>query len=138
MTDPDAIIRTFRSRYGTYSWQGQALQYDQFGPPNEIVYRRFMADEPVDTLLYYDEQGILAGVLNTYPEGHFDGQWIEQPGNVNTFVRPVLAEGVHKLLLTEAKRRWKVAGETIAFWERSYHGIPDTHHRMIHPSALNR
>jgi hypothetical protein len=119
MTNPDYVIARLRQRHGTYSWQGQALQYDQFGPPGEIVYRRFFGDQglPVDTLLAYDDEGDLAGVFNFYPQGgpmDIDGTVLEQPGNANSFIRPDLEERepgkLYEQLRAEAHRRgWPVA-----------------------------
>jgi hypothetical protein len=121
-TDPDIIIQSNRDRFGTFSWQGQALQYDQLGEPDSIVYRRYMEAKAfaekgggpatIDTLLYYDEFGVLAGILNTYPYGAVGSRWIEEPGNVNTFTRPGANRGigvpgaVHDRLMADARRRW--------------------------------
>ena len=74
---PEVTIERNRARFGTFSWQGQAPQYDQLGPPGEIVYRRYFDGRPligegkatIDTLLHYDERGHLDGILNTYPYG---------------------------------------------------------------------
>lgn len=126
MSDPDYLIQSLRGRFGTFSWQGQALQYDQLGAPDEIVYRRFTddfvnstvgRDTVTDTLLYYDEQGHLAGILNHYPYGavEHDGTVLEKPHNVNLFIRPdVDGSGnmVAKRLFDESQRRWNVNAET--------------------------
>jgi len=107
-----------REQHGTYSWEGQRWQYDQLGPPGEIVYHRFSIEStPIDTLLHYDERGTLDGILNTYPQGHFDGIWTEQSGNVNTFERPGLGGKVADQLMAEAARRWPGTRENIAEWK---------------------
>lgn len=121
--DPEAIIRHNRMKFGTFSWQGQAPQYDQLGSPGEIVYRRFTDDwvgstvgpgTVIDTLLHYDEQGYLEGILNYYPHGAVerDGRVLDAPGGVNITLRPDAGPSVSRTLLAEARRRWNVVGET--------------------------
>lgn len=126
MSEPEYTITRNRWRFGTFSWQGQAPQYDQLGEPGEIVYRRYSAGGSVtstlgsltwiDTLLYYDEQGYLAGILNYYPFGavEHDGVELEKPGNVNMFVRPDVDDDkmVSRAMFTESQRRWNVRAET--------------------------
>jgi hypothetical protein len=124
--NPDYTIERLRDRFGTFSWQGQALQYDQLGPSGEIVYRRYVEDNPrstveqgtlIDTLLFYDEQGVLAGILNHYPYGAIEknGNELEKPHSANTFARPGTDEdAINAALVAEAKRRWPtVRGEDI-------------------------
>lgn len=110
--DPRITIDLNRLRFGTYSWQGQAPQYDQLGPPNEIVYRIFEKGY-VNALLSYDENGQLVGILNHYPHDVVSGGTVlEKAGNVNTFVRPDATPAVHQRLLRECMRRWHVTEDT--------------------------
>ena len=115
--DPRLLIASNRMKFGVFSWQGQCPQYDQLGDPGEIVYRRYFDNAiPIDTLLYYDKQGFLAGILNTYPVGAIvsGGKMLEKPGNVNMFVRPDVDDdlAVTRALLAESKRRWNLGSET--------------------------
>lgn len=118
---PRLTVENNRMRYGMFSWQGQAMQYDQLGPPNEIVYRRYHEGQAtfVDCLLHYDKAGKLDGILNTYPFGAQspDGMVTEHPGSVNAFIRPDVADqdGLYKLMLTDARRRWPDIGEDVDF-----------------------
>lgn len=140
MNDPAHLIAYNRSRYGTYSWKGQALQYDQRGPAGEIVYQRFgegklFSDGPgpigmvlIDTLLSYDERGLLAGILNYYPQDIFnpDGTQLEKAGNVCLTLRPDHELGcstwVATGLVDEAERRWQINPEAqVTVWKS---GVP--------------
>jgi len=116
---PRYVLHDKRSRYGMYTWEGQALQYDQLGPPGEIIYRRFVEQMAtpitIETLLCYDNTGRLTGIANYYPEPVFEhtGRQIEKPGNLNLFIRP--DEGsktVVAALTAETQRRWNVSEET--------------------------
>jgi hypothetical protein len=79
---PDIVIEHNWSRYGVFSWQGQAPQYDQLGPPGEIVYRRYFdgkaldsnAKATIDTPLHYYDDGHLDGIVNTFPFGKRGGK----------------------------------------------------------------
>lgn len=145
-SDPDLIIEAQRQRFGTYSWQGQTLQYDQIGEPDSIVYRRFTealaADRSgpaiIDTLLYYDEEGKLAGILNTYPLGAVGDRYIEEPGNINTFIRPGMPEAVHDRLIADANKRWTGLAEVdLAEGARAFGG-EDGNRRFSRMPDLNR
>jgi hypothetical protein len=116
---PEVIIEHNRARFGVFSWQGQAPQYDQLGPPGEIVYRRYFDGRPldgkgkaiIDTLLHYDDRGYLDGILNTYPFGaaNADGSKLDDPGDVTLTLRPDVdtpGGGVRALLVADALRRW--------------------------------
>ena len=116
VTDTPHFIRWNRFKYGTFSWMGQAPQYDQFGEPG-ITYRRFVDDWAtstvgdntiIDTLLYYDASGGLTGILNTYPYGAIerDGRVLDGPGNVSITLHPQAEPRVKQELIAEAQRRW--------------------------------
>jgi len=115
---PRYTLNDKRTRYGMYTWEGQSLQYDQLGPPTEIIYRRFIEGMgnlvTIETLLYYDERGRLAGIANYYPETvvDVDGNVVEKPGNLNLFIRPDQEVAAMAALTTETKRRWNVSEET--------------------------
>lgn len=158
---PNYTIASNRWRFGTFSWQGQAPQYDQLGQPGEIVYRRYVEDianssvmmgTPVDTLLYYDEHGHLAAILNHYPAGAIekDGNQLEAPGNVNTIIRPDAPE-TREVLIAEARRRWPTCNDeivigmgpnalrgTVTIPVSLGGGIQDGNRRISHTSALNK
>lgn len=109
--DPEITIQNARRTHGMFSWEGQALQYDQRNDPNTIVYQRFNDGQTtwVDCLLHYNDKGLLDGILNTYPYGTWDtetGLQTEIPGATNTFVRPGAPASVRQALVAEAKRRW--------------------------------
>lgn len=143
--DPRATIEYMRMRYGVFSWQGQALQYDQVGPPGEIVFRVFIDNGvAINTLLYYDpEVKLLAGILNHYPRGaqRWDGAWLERPGNVNVFVHPDAddSEAVYAKLMAEATRRWPDLIAPVQ-WEvpAPVGGYLDGNRRIWRSSTLNR
>jgi hypothetical protein len=117
---PELTLQRNRLRYGTFSWMGQAPQYDQLGEPNELRYQRFYDGTPlvgnaekavIDTLLHYDEWGNLDGILNTFPLGarNADGSKLDDPGNSAIMIRPdqdTPDGGVRELLENEALRRW--------------------------------
>lgn len=119
---PEVTLKRNRANFGTYSWQGQAPQYDQLGEPGEIRYQRFFdgwaltapGKATIDTLLHYDEDGNLDGILNTYPYGarENDGRKLDDPGEVCLTIRPDHDMDVIRPLMDEAQRRW---GVTIGF-----------------------
>lgn len=116
---PRHTIEANRRRFGTFSWQGQAPQYDQLGPKGEIVYRQFFDNGvPINTLLAYDPQwGQLIGFLNHYPYEVVDGagQNLQRAQSVNMFLHPDLSnqdrKALFKVLMDDAKRRWPERGE---------------------------
>ncbi len=102
---PEATIQNMRDRYGTFSWQGQALQYPQRNDPNTMDYRRYTGNAPqdqIDALLHYDAEGWLDGVLTYFPLGSSLG---DSPHEFTLTLRPG-AESVSRFLYAEAKRRW--------------------------------
>lgn len=116
---PDGLPRTTiemnRRRFGTFSWQGQAPQYDQLGPKGEIVYRQYFdGGYPINTLLYYDNtHGQLIGFLNHYPyevAQQGPGDPLQTAQSANVFLHPDLtgteADRLFKKLVAEGKRRW--------------------------------
>lgn len=93
---------------GTYlSWQSQASQYPEHGPPG-ISYLRGQLTPTyhVDCLLYRDETGQLLGILNHYPA---DLARVQRKGSVNLWVHPDhRRSGVGRALVLEAVERWEV------------------------------
>jgi GNAT superfamily N-acetyltransferase len=104
-----------------YSWRSQARQYAAFGESGvrlEAHYvdldtgeEVFPQPQPVtdpsmtkiDCLLYRDDEGALAGILN-----HYDGRNpMEKADAINLWVRPDMQrKGIAKELVLEAKRLW--------------------------------
>lgn len=116
---PRTTIEHNRRKYGVFSWQGQAPQYDQLGPKGEIVYRQFVEyGNVINTLLAYDpEYGYLSGILNHYPYEVVDtqhrgdqlkGDVLQTAGSVNIFAHPGVSNSrtLRDQLLAEAKRHW--------------------------------
>lgn len=165
---PSWTLAINRHRFGTFSWSGQAPQYDQLGPPGEIVYWRYFDGKPltgegkatIDTLLHYDDQGYLDGILNTFPYGarNNDGSKLDDPGAVAITIRPDVdtpTGGVRGLLVTEALRRWPtitveseavldpgvirlVSDGTVTVPEPGIHSVPlDGNRRISRTSDLN-
>lgn len=97
-----------------YSWESQARQYAPSGEPG-ISYERHYADgfdrgpeNPVDCLLFRNDNGVLVGILNYYPQGDTTGL-IEQAGNFNVWVAPdAQRHGVATALLRNARLRWTI------------------------------
>ena len=88
-------------------WSQQVGQYPPKGPPGISYFKGVVdADIHVDCLLYRDKRGKLIGVLNHYA---FDMPPYESKGNINVMVDPEhQGEGIGKLLLKEAMKRWDV------------------------------
>lgn len=95
-----------------YDWESQAQQYAYRDTPG-ICYERHSTYELgaqlgdkiafIDCLLYRDEDGLLVGILNYYPN---DNEW-EQAGNVNMWVKPDhQRQGIGTALAVEGLRRW--------------------------------
>lgn len=118
MAEPRTLIDSLREQHGMFSWEGQRLQYDQLGPPGEIVYQRYEDGSAVDVLLYYSPpdpkgRGRLIGILNHYPDGASNiasGEMLEPVGSCNVFIHPTFNQddSVLQVLWTEARRRWNV------------------------------
>jgi GNAT superfamily N-acetyltransferase len=89
-----------------YSWESQAAQYPQTGPPGISYVRGQVSDELfVDCLLYRDENGDLVGILNHYP---VDFPPYEREGDENIWVHPSRRrQGIATALLLEARVRWR-------------------------------
>jgi hypothetical protein len=119
--DPKITIAMARARYGVFSWQGQAPQYDQMGPAGGVVHHRYYDGtwpdlRVADTLLFYGDRGHLTGILNYYPQDCYerDGTLLEKAGNVNLFVRPDIDhDHLAPVMIAEARTRWPdIQGET--------------------------
>ena len=90
-----------------FSFESQAAQFDETGTPG-IELRRENASigQPVDCVLYRNNTGVLDGILYFYPDG---APGLEQPGNVNIFVRPEAARtGIASRLLDHATRLFDI------------------------------
>ncbi len=88
------------------SWESQAAQYPQTGPPGISYFRgQVTASYFVDCLLYRDEHGELIGIANHYPS---DLPPYEREGNVNVWVHPQRRrQGIGTELALECVRRWQ-------------------------------
>lgn len=96
-----------------FSWESQARQYAYRDAPGICLERHSTAElgarlgEPlafIDCLLYRDEDGLLVGILNHYPDSNSE---IEHAGNANIWVKPDhQRQGIGTALLKEAMRRW--------------------------------
>ena len=96
------------------SWQSQAEQYPEWGPPG-IGYHPGLVPgvTVVDCLLYRDDKGYVIGILNYFSD---DVPPYERAGNVNIFVHPDhRRKGIATALWREAERRWHVTLDTQRF-----------------------
>ncbi|GEM_PF-5193614 len=103
---PEFIVPTV-SDQTFLSWESQASQYPQQGPPG-ITYLRGQASPTyyVDCLLYRDEDGGLLGILNHYP---IEIPKYQREGSVNIWVHPAhRRSGVGRALIAEAVERWEI------------------------------
>lgn len=131
---PRATIESNRMRFGMFSWEGQAPQYDQLGEPGSVVYRRYTEGQAtwVDVLLHYDHQGRLDGIFNTYPFGaaSHGGEVLEKAGSSNAFIRPDVADpdALYQSLLAEGRRRWPLIRGDVDHEVRSAISAPAINH----------
>jgi len=104
---------------GAFDWWSQSRQHPRNapGPGAQIVYTRESLSNPrewVDTLLYYDTDGVLAGILYHYPfdmivDDIFPSFPVvaERAGNANVFVHPARwRRGIATRLCDEAIARF--------------------------------
>ena len=92
-----------------FPWESQHRQYPEPGQPGIQYMEGPTPHGNVDCLLFYDDDGLLRGVLNHYPFSAQteDGLFLEVEGNVNVFVDPdYRGRGVATALLNEAVLRW--------------------------------
>lgn len=129
MSDYDRIRRVYgvRRRFipsippgaatsGVFSWDNQAAQYDEDGPPGVGYFRgeveemeaKGHPDFYVDCLLYRGADGTLLGILNHYPmTDPVNRPPLEVAGNVNIWVHPDhYGQGIGTALFIEAQERW--------------------------------
>lgn len=87
------------------TWESQAGQYPPTGPPGISYFRGELNDQfYVDCLLYRDETGTLAGILNHYP---MDIPPLQHAGDKNIWVHPQRRrQGIGTALLLESFFRW--------------------------------
>ncbi|MDT7538329.1 MAG: hypothetical protein QOI82_1914 [Actinomycetota bacterium] len=87
------------------SWESQVGQYPPLGPPGVGYFAGVVSDDvrPVDCLLWRDQDGLLRGILNHYPE-----DFGSQPaGSVNLWVQPgFFGRGIATALVLESRLRW--------------------------------
>ena len=88
-----------------HSWESQAAQYPEIGPPGISHYREeLIGGIFVDCLLYRDEQGELVGILNHYPDAIPP---YERAGDQTMWVRPAnRRQGIGSALARDAFFRW--------------------------------
>jgi GNAT superfamily N-acetyltransferase len=101
------------------AWDSQAQQYARAGASG-IRYERHQIPKAwpphavSECLLYYDDKGVLRGILNYFPitaSVPLGNGWVaeERAGSVNVWVDPARQRrGIASTLLADAVRRWKI------------------------------
>jgi len=114
MTDLRKYKRVPPNLNSWWKWDAQVVQYPVIGQPG-ISYKQEEFTEPelkglkVDCILYRNENGILIGILNHYPQ---DIPGWEKAGNFNVFVDPTQQrKGIGKDLIKEALTRFNTTLE---------------------------
>ena len=99
-----------------FSWRSQASQYAYRDTPGLSCEQHSVgvlgALTIVDCLLWRDEDGLLRGILNHYPDGALrypSTAPLEEPGNITLWVDPQRQRrGIATALIREAVRRWNI------------------------------
>jgi GNAT superfamily N-acetyltransferase len=104
-------------------WENQPEQFPSQGVTGVVHSQTRITENAVaENLLYYDEGGTFAGVLNYFPQdipappGSFletvsnpERRFLERAGNFYVIVAPARQrKGIGRKLLTEAAKRWSL------------------------------
>jgi GNAT superfamily N-acetyltransferase len=88
-----------------HSWESQEVQYPATGPPGVTYFAGVVSADtlPVDCLLWRDDDGLLCGILNHYPQDY----GLQAKGTANMWVRPGYhGRGIGTALALAARERF--------------------------------